>query len=57
MAEPDQKGKFVNTLLSPELLADLALIQRHSAIVNRSDAIRMLIREEARRIKAQEQGR
>ena len=46
----DQDSTFVNTLLSPEQLAELEAIKSWHGLQNRSETIRFLIRHEARRI-------
>lgn len=48
MSETD--GKFVNTLLSEQQLADFEGIKSYHGITNSSEMVRFLIRKEARQI-------
>lgn len=50
MSESGNGNTWVNTRLEATAVADLARIQVHHGIKSRSDTIRYLIRQEARRI-------
>ncbi|HFD39666.1 MAG TPA: hypothetical protein ENJ31_07470 [Anaerolineae bacterium] len=57
MSRPEAKVKFVNTLLSPNQVAELEQIKQHYAIQSNSDLLRFLIRKEARQLELAPQTR